>query len=216
MTGDRTPARVRLIPADGRGPSARMLADLPPGWHGDVIGPGIEGWESVGEAGRDRALHLEGLPGRLRLELTWMAHWQHRDGLKVPVDTCNQLASLLAWAAGAGHMLPQSLAWADKQDLLRLHGVWFHARHGRLPAENNGSRVRLGRLLGYPRLALAARLHDGAWWELDSWHPRCDPRIPLRPREPGRPSAARRGKPGFRGRETRSSGTSASCWNPGR
>ena len=44
----------------------------------------------------------------------------------------------------------------------------------------------MGRLLGYPQLALAARLHDGAWWELDTWHPRCDPRIPLRPREPGR------------------------------
>ena len=115
-----------------------------------------------------------------------MACWQHRDGLKVPVDTCNQLASLLAWAPGAGHMLPQSLAWADKQDLLRLHGVWFHARHGRLPDKDNGSRVRLARLLGYPRLALAARLHDGAWWELDTWHPRCDPRIPLRPREPCR------------------------------
>ncbi len=42
------------------------------------------------------------------------------------------------------------------------------------------------RLLGYPRLALAARLHDGAWRELDTWHPRCDPRIPLRPREPSR------------------------------
>ncbi len=89
MTGDRTAARLRLVPADGPDPSARMLADLPAGWHGDVIGPGIEGWESVGEAGRDRALHLEGLPGRLRLELAWMACWQHRDGLKVPVDTCN-------------------------------------------------------------------------------------------------------------------------------
>jgi len=111
-----------------------------------------------------------------------MACWQHRDGLKVPVDTCNQLASLLAWAPGAGHVLPQSLAWADKQELLRLHGAWFHAQHGRLPAR----RVKLERLLGYPRLALAARLHVGPWWELDTWHPRCDPRIPLRPREPCR------------------------------
>ena len=163
-----------------------MLADLPPGWHGEVIGPGIEGWESMAEADRDRALRLEGLPARLRLELAWMAHWQHRDGLKVSVDVCNQLASLLAWAPGAGHMLPQSLAWAGKQDLLRLHGTWFHARHGGLPAAAGGRRAKLERLLGYPRLALAARLHDGAWWELDTWHPRCDPRIPLRPREPCR------------------------------
>ena len=184
MTGDRI-ARLSPVPAEA-GPAGRLLADLPPAWHGDVIGPGIEGWESVGEAGRDRALHLEGLPGRLRPEIAWMAHWQHRDGLKVPVDTCNQLASLLTWAAGAGRVLPESLALADKQGLLRLHGVWFHGRHGRLPAEDSGSRHRLGRLLGYPQLALAARLHDGAWWELDTWHPRCDPRIPLRPREPGR------------------------------
>ncbi len=182
MTGDRGTARLRLVPAAAPDPAGRMLADLPAGWHGEVIGPGIEGWESIGESGRDRALHLEGLPARLRLELAWMACWQHRDGLKVPVDTCNQLASLLAWAPGAGHVLPQSLAWSDKQELLRLHGAWFHARHGRLPAR----RVKLERLLGYPRLALAARLHDGAWWELDTWHPRCDPRIPLRPREPCR------------------------------
>lgn len=184
MTGDHA-ARLLPVPAEA-GPAGRLLAGLPPAWRGDVIGPGIEGWESVGESGRDRALHLEGLPGRLRLEIAWMAHWQHLDGLKVPVDTCNQLASLLTWASGAGHVLPQSLARADKQDLLRLHGVWFHGRNGRLPAENSGSRRRMGRLLGYPQLALAARLHDGAWWELDTWHPRCDPRIPLRPREPGR------------------------------
>ena len=74
MTGDFTTARLRPVPADGAGPEARMLADLPAGWHGDVIGPGIEGWESVGEAGRDRALHLEVLPERLRLEIAWMAH----------------------------------------------------------------------------------------------------------------------------------------------
>jgi hypothetical protein len=185
MTGDRTTARLRLVPAAAPDPAGRLLADLPPGWHGEVIGPGIEDWESIAESGRDRALRLEGLPARLQLEIAWMAHWQHQDGLKVSVDVCNQLASLLAWASEDGRM-PQSLAWAGKQDLLRLHGAWFHARHGRLPAAAGGRRARLERLLGYPRLALAARLHDGAWWELDNWHPRCDPRIPLRAREPCR------------------------------
>jgi hypothetical protein len=106
---------------------------------------------------------------------------------------------MLAWAAETGHLLPESLAWVDKQELLRLHGIWFHARHGRLPAAINGRRARLERMLGYPRLALAARLHDGAWWELDTWHPRCDPRIPLREREPCRRSGARPGPPGCRG-----------------
>ena len=26
--------------------------------------------------------------------------------------------------------------------------------------------------------------HRGPWWDLDDWHPRCDPRIPLTDREP--------------------------------
>ena len=185
MTGDRT-ARRRLVPTAVADPVARLLVGLPPQWHGEVIGPGIEGWESMVESGRDRALRLQGLPARLRLELAWMANWQSRDGLKVSVDVCNQLAALLAWAAETGHPLPESLAWADKQELLRLHGIWFHTRHGRLPAAVKGRRARLERMLGYPRLALRARLHDGAWWELDTWHPRCDPRIPLREREPCR------------------------------
>ena len=185
MNGDHATARLRLVPATASDPVGRILADLPAGWDGDVIGPGIEGWESIAESGRDRALRLEGLPARLRLEIAWMARWQHQDGLKVSVDVCNQLASMLAWASGDGRK-PESLAWADKQDLLRLHGTWFHSRHGRLPAAAGGRRAKLERLLGYPRLALAARLHDGAWWELDTWHPRCDPRIPLRPREPCR------------------------------
>src|SRR6266702_8837482 len=179
MTGDGGTARLRLVPADGSDPAGRLLADLPPAWHGEVIGPGIDGWETIVEGGRDRPIRLAGLPARLRHEIAWMAHWQHRDGLKVSVDVCNQLASMLAWADESGRPLP-SLAWAGKHDLLRLHGVWFHARHGRLPAEYDGRRVRLERLLSYPRLALAARLHDGAWREMDTWHPRCDPRIPLR------------------------------------
>jgi hypothetical protein len=36
----------------------------------------------------------------------------------------------------------------------------------------------------FARLALIARCHDGSWWELDDWHPRSDPRIPLSTREP--------------------------------
>jgi hypothetical protein len=185
MTGDGGTARLRLVPADGSDPAGRLLADLSPAWHGEVIGPGIDGWETIVEGGRGRPIRLAGLPARLRREIAWMAHWQHRDGLKVSVDVCNQLASMLAWAGESGRPLP-SLAWAGKHDLLRLHSVWFHARHGRLPAEYDGRRVRLERLLSYPRLALAARLHDGAWWEMDTWHPRCDPRIPLRVREPCR------------------------------
>jgi hypothetical protein len=173
MTSEHT-TRLRAVPATVEDPAARLLADQPSEWRGEVVGPDITGWESIVEGGRDRAFRLHGLPRRLRHEVAWMARWQHLDGLKVAVDVGNQLASMLAWAQETGHPLPESLAWIDKQEILRLHGVWFHARHGRLPAAINGRRARLERLLGYPRLALAARLHDGPWWELDTWHPRCD------------------------------------------
>lgn len=39
-------------------------------------------------------------------------------------------------------------------------------------------------LFGFARHALIAACHDGPWWQLDFWHPRCDPRIPLTDREP--------------------------------
>lgn len=37
---------------------------------------------------------------------------------------------------------------------------------------------------GFARQALIAACHEGPWWQLDDWHPRCDPRIPLINREP--------------------------------
>ena len=46
------------------------------------------------------------------------------------------------------------------------------------------SRARLRIVFRFARLALLARCCDGPWWSLDDWHPRCDPRIPLGPREP--------------------------------
>ena len=183
MTADRV-APLRVVSAPDGTPMARLRADLPAEWQGEIVGPGIQGWETIVEAGRDRALRLHGLPLRLRLEIAWMAHWQFRDGLKVSAAVCNQLASPLAWAAKTGRPLPSSLARASKEDLLRLHRAWFHARHGRLPAPTSGGRTRLERVLVFPRLGLAARLNEGAWWELDTWHPRCDPRIPVRAREP--------------------------------
>jgi hypothetical protein len=60
---------------------------------------------------------------------------------------------------------------------------WFYAtRWGRLPPPN--ARHRLHALFRLARQALLARCHEGQWWELDVWSPRCDPRIPLGPREP--------------------------------
>jgi hypothetical protein len=39
-------------------------------------------------------------------------------------------------------------------------------------------------VFGFARQALIAACHEGPWWQLDDWHPRCDPRIPLIDREP--------------------------------
>jgi hypothetical protein len=39
-------------------------------------------------------------------------------------------------------------------------------------------------VFGFARQALIAACHEGPWRQLDDWHPRCDPRIPLIDREP--------------------------------
>lgn len=52
----------------------------------------------------------------------------------------------------------------------------------RLPPAHTRGRLRA--VFRVARLALIAHCHDGYWWELDEWYPRCDPRIPLSTREP--------------------------------
>jgi hypothetical protein len=41
MTSERT-AGLRVVPAAVGDPAAGLLADLPPEWHGEVVGPGIK------------------------------------------------------------------------------------------------------------------------------------------------------------------------------
>jgi hypothetical protein len=172
------------LPAGGIGPVDRLLADLPPQWHGETIGPGIADWTARNGRGRMTALRLHGLPQRLRVELAWMAHWQYLDGVGVHVAGVNQIAAALAGARAANRAMPGSLRDLDWDNARRMVSVWFEARHQRLPAPVSLRSLRP--LFGYPRLALTARLHEGPWWEMDTWYPRCDPRIPLREREPGR------------------------------
>jgi len=182
VTGNRM-IPLRPGPASGSETVAPLLADLPVAWWGEVIGPGIEDWAARIACGRGRVLKLHGVRPDLRAEIAWMAHWQFRDGVQVSVPALGQLADALAWADTTGRWLPSSLADAPRNDLVKLYNVWFHARHDRLPSPTGG-RERFENLLRYPRLALQARLHSGVWWELDTWNPRCDPRIPLRDREP--------------------------------
>ena len=67
---------------------------VPPEWRGPVIGPDIEGWDSITENG-DRRIDLTGLPDPFPAELAWMAHWQALDGTRSSVLATNQLANIL-------------------------------------------------------------------------------------------------------------------------
>jgi integrase len=173
---------------------ARLVLDLPPEWQTETIQPTTESWSQRIEAGRrPRRLQLAGLPPRIRIELTWMAYWQYCDGSKVAVSEFNQAASLLRWAFQTGRSSCGSIIDVDRASFARLYRAWFESRHGRLPA-NSSARDLLSVLFGYPRQALLARSNESAWWALDDWIPRCDPRIPLRDREPRRAEGCRPGR----------------------
>lgn len=174
---------IRAVPGLAPDPASRLLADLPAEWRGEVIGDGIGDWAAHIPKNKGKGcVDLSGVPERLRVELAWMAHWQYRDGVIISYFTYSQLAAALAWQSHRRRPVPESLVDVDLDTMLRLHSTWFEATHGRLPAIHAHARVR--RSLGYPRLALIARLHNGPWWEMDFWLPRCDPRIPVREREP--------------------------------
>lgn len=171
----------QLVPVTGLDPVALLWRALPEQWRGPVIGPGIHDWASISENG-ERRLDLSGLPDPFPAELAWMAHWQSVDGTRSSVLALNQLANILRRAARDGHPFPpsvRSLDWDAASALQR----WFYAhRWGRLPPKGSVDRLRV--VFRFARLALLARCHDGPWWALDDWHPRCDPRIPLSAREP--------------------------------
>lgn len=181
MSAERS-QRLRSASVADRGPSSRLLADLPPAWQGEIIGPEIDGWRERIESSRNVKINLAGVPDHLRVELAWMAHWQFQDGVRVNVAGFTLLASLITWALEHHRRVPDSMAETDWRDFRTLYKLRFEARHGRLPKTADPDRLRPA--LGFPRLALIARLHEGRWWELDTWQPRCDPRIPQREREP--------------------------------
>jgi integrase len=178
MKGER-PGHLRS--AQGLDPVQSLWQELPAPWRGPVIGPGIEDWESITENG-DRRIDLTGLPDPIPAELAWMAHWQACDGTRSSVLALNQLANILRRAMLENHPFPASIRAMDRPTASALQGWFYATRWGRLPPQ--GSRARLRVVFRYARLALLARCHDGPWWALDDWQPRCDPRIPLSAREP--------------------------------
>jgi integrase len=178
VNGDR---RGLLRPADAPDPVQRLWLQLPPEWRGPVIGPGIRGWEAITE-NVDRRIDLTGLPDPFPAELAWMAHWQATDGTRCSVLAINQLASILRRAIGENHPFPASIRAMDWDTAAALQGWFYATRWGRLTSRQSRARLRI--VFRFARLALLARCCDGPWWSLDDWHPRCDPRIPLSPREP--------------------------------
>ncbi|MFD7846800.1 tyrosine-type recombinase/integrase [Nocardia sp. NPDC059764] len=180
---------LRAVPDRPPTPSARLLADLPIEWRGEVLGPSISGWADMIERGRGGSINLAALSYRLRIELAWMAHWQFRDGVKIGVGAFNQIAKTLEWAATHGRTVG-SLSELDLVAFSKTYAAWFESRHERRPGRV-GDRLRT--VFGYARLALIARLSDEPWWQMDTWAPRCDPRIPLRDREPRRSEGCRPG-----------------------
>ncbi len=170
-----------LRSAEAIDPVQRLWQELPIEWRGPVIGEGIENWTVVTENG-ERRLDLSGLPDPLPAELAWMAHWQAGDGTRSSVVALNQLANILRRALRANHPFPASIRAMDWPTAAALQGWFYAARWGRLPPPSSRARLRV--VFRFARLALLARCHDGPWWALDDWHPRCDPRIPLSAREP--------------------------------
>jgi hypothetical protein len=177
MTGEHPGLRV----AGGEDPIWGLWAQLPGPWRRRVIGADIDDWGKITENG-DRRIDLTALPAVISAELAWMAHWQSIDGTRSSVLATNQLANMLRRAMSEHRRFPDTIRemdWATASALQR----WFYAtRWGRLPPRGSVARLRV--VFRFARPALLARCHDGPWWALDEWHPRCDPRIPLAEREP--------------------------------
>ncbi|WP_343577582.1 tyrosine-type recombinase/integrase [Mycobacterium sp.] len=172
---------LHLRGAEHVDPIWRLWDGLPAQWRGPVLGPGIENWASLTENDWPH-LDLSGLPDPFAAELAWMAHWQACDGTRVSVLAMAQLANIIRRAVAEGRAFAPSIREMDYNAAAALQS-WFYASRGkRLPSPKG--RARVHGLFGFARHALIAACHDGPWWELDFWHPRCDPRIPLTDREP--------------------------------
>jgi hypothetical protein len=172
---------LHLRNAEHLDPIWRLRDALPAQWHGPLLGPGIENWASITENDWPH-LDLGGLPEPFAAELAWMAHWQAIDGTRVSVLAMAQFANIIRRAVAEGRGFAPSIREMDYGAAAALQSWFYLSRGKRLPSPRGRARVHA--LFGFARHALIAACHDGPWWQLDFWHPRCDPRIPLTDREP--------------------------------
>jgi hypothetical protein len=171
----------RLRSADNEDPIWRLWRALPQPWRGPIIGPGIEDWNAISE-NKAQPLNLAGLPAVMAAEIAWMAYWQATDGTRASVLALSQLANMIRHAIAHRHPLPDSIRAMDWADVCALQGWFYASRWKRLVEPTARRRLRI--VFRFAHLALRAACHEGVWWELDDWYPRCDPRIPLSKREP--------------------------------
>jgi integrase len=171
--------RLRLVVEED--PMWRLWRALPEPWRGPVIGAGIENWAAISE-NNERRLNLKGLPELIAAEMAWMAHWQAADGTRSSILALNQLANILRRATAHDKAFPDSIRAMDWDCASALQNWFYLHRWGRMCPQVARPRLRV--VFRFARLALIAACHQGPWWELDEWHPRCDPRIPLSEREP--------------------------------
>jgi integrase len=170
-----------LRPVEDADPIWRLWEQLPPEWRGPIIGPDIENWGAISE-NKAQPLNLSGLPEVIAAEMAWMAHWQAVDGTRSSVLALSQLANILRHAIAQRHPFPDSIRAMDWETCSALQN-WFYATRWKRLVEPVARR-RLRVVFRFAHWSLVAACHDGPWWELDHWHPRCDPRIPLSAREP--------------------------------
>ncbi len=145
-----------------------------------------------------------------------MAHWQALDGTRSSVLATQPAGQHPAPGRAGHHPFPGSMRAMDWDDRVSVAGLVLRHPMGSAPtrataAPGCGS---CSASPGWPCSPAATTARGG---QLDDWHPRCDPRIPLAAREP---QANYGCSPGAdqpsRGCGRRSSGIWAPCWRPAR
>jgi hypothetical protein len=170
----------RLFLVDSSDPIHRLWTDLPAAWRGPIIGPGIEGWDSIG-CNPIGVIDLTDLSHPYAAEIAWMAHWEAADGRKVHINFFNRFAKILRHAMAKGHSIPASVREMNWSSISKMQ-IRYVASRGLSVSSRYHRELEI--IFKDPRIALIAACSSEPWWRLDDWYPRCDPRIPLAKHDP--------------------------------
>jgi integrase len=163
----------------------RLWQSLPAAYQESVLGPAIPGWDTVATKrgrGQENMIDLTDVPVVFAKELAWLVWWTADDGSSIDTRRYSRIANFLRWASAEGQLLPGSLTdwpWEQWRPVLRS---WVYLRLNRMISENSLNQIRP--VFHLAQQALLPRITTAPWWHLDIWTPRCDPRIPIREKEP--------------------------------